>query len=161
MANADRPRGLVPFGEVIRSRPYTAGSACYKGDPVKGAADGSVDPSVTPPLLGVALSYAASGDKVMVADHPEQLFVCQVDDATIDAADHRFQVANLVLGTPDTTYNISRAEVDGDTADTTAATAAVKILDLAPDSANAYGANADVVVRIQNHQLSGAGAVGV
>lgn len=163
MANQDRPNGLVPHGQVLRVTEYVAGAACYPGDPLALAADGKVDPSAGDALIGVCASYAAAdGDKVQVWDHPDQRFTIQSNDATITAQSFVGGNYDVVVGTPSTTYKMSRAELDGDTADATAATNPLKVLDLAKEVGNDFGGNALLIVKINNHQLSGGtGSAGV
>lgn len=158
MANTDRPRGLEPKGVVLRATEYVAGSAIYPGDPVALGADGKVDRSAGDALIGVALDYAAAdGDTVRVADHPDQKFVIQADDASIADISSVGGNFDIVLGTADTTYRKSTSELDGDTADahTTGADNPLKLLALESRVDNAFGANADVVVKLNNHQLAG------
>lgn len=160
MANKDMPTGLKPHEQCIRARKYVAGSTVYPGDPVALAADGQVDSSVTAPLLGVALNYATVGQDLMVADHPDQIFVAQAT-ASIAASDVG-QNASLSLGTASTLYKMSRAEVDQSTLNTTA-TLAVKILGIGEAVDNTAGsADVDVLIKINNHSLgSHTGTAGV
>lgn len=155
------PTGLKPYGQLLRVKNYVAGSTCYPNDPVSLAADGQVDPSVTGPLLGVAINYATAGQDVMVADHPDQMFTVESDEATA-AADVGLN-AQLALGTPSTLYKMSRAYLDGSTAATSNATYEVKILGIAPAVDNTAGAdNVDVIVKINNHLLgSSTGTAGL
>lgn len=162
MANADTPNGLLPVGPVLRIQQYEAGSAIYPGDPVALASDGQIDRSAGPALIGVALSYAsAAGVKVLVADHPDQMFEIQSDDSSIDAQTDMFQNYDIALGSADTTYKKSQAELDGDTNSATA-TVALKLLRIMPRVNNALGANVKCVVKLNNHQLAGGtGTAGV
>lgn len=162
MANADTPNGFVPCGPVLRIQEYTAGSAVYPGDPVALAADGKVDRSAGPALIGIALSFASAEDqKVLVADHPDQMFEAQSDSADIDAQTDFVLNYDIALGSADTTFKKSQAEIDGDTGATTA-TLAVKVLRLVPRVDNALGANARCVCKLNNHQLAGGtGTAGV
>lgn len=164
MANKNQPIGLRPHGELIRARKYIAGSAVYPGDPVSIATDGKVDPSVTVPLVGVALSYASGdGQEVMVADHPDQMFEVQAaGSAAIVQADIQGNF-NLALGTPSTVYKRSSAIMDADTADNTVATLAVKLLAIGDEITQEENANyCDVIVKINNHvQNGGTGTAGL
>lgn len=153
MANKNQANGLKPHGELIRARKYVAGSTVYPGDPVAIATDGQVDPSITVPLLGVALNYALVNENVMVADHPDQMFEVEADEALVQAD----MAGNyeLVLGTPSSTYKRSACYLDGSTIATTA-TLAVKALAIADGIDNAAGAdNVNVIVKINNHVLNG------
>lgn len=151
MANKNQAKGLAPAERLLRARKYVAGSTVYPGDPVAIAADGAVDPSVTPPLIGVALNYALAGEAVMVADHPDQIFAVEADEALAQTdVGGNF---DLILGSPSTLYKRSAAILDGSSIATTA-TLAVKMLGIAPGVDNAAGAdNVDVLVKINNHSL--------
>lgn len=154
MANLNQPVGLKPHGELVRARKYIAGSTVYPGDPVSLATDGAVDPSITVPLVGVALNYATAGENVMVADHPDQMFEVQANGA-IAQTDIQGNF-DLVLGTPSSTYKRSASYVDSATADNTVATLAVKIVAIADGVNNtANAAYNDVIVKINNHVLNG------
>lgn len=151
MANKNMPVGLKPYEQLLRARKYTAGSTVYPGDTVALATDGQVDSSITVPLIGVALNYATVGQDIMIADHPDQIFIAEADEA-IAAADVG-KNCTLALGTASTTYKMSRAYVDGsEVADT--ATLAVKILGIGEAIDNAASSdNVDVIVKINNHSL--------
>lgn len=155
MANKNQPVGLKPHGELIRARKYIAGSAVYPGDPVSIATDGKVDPSVTVPLAGVALSYASGdGVEIMVADHPDQIFEIQANGA-ISQSDIQGNF-DLSLGSPSTLYKRSACVMDAATADNTVATLAVKLLAIGDEISQEEGAtNVDVIVKINNHVLNG------
>lgn len=156
MANKDRPRGFKPTGVLLRATEYTASAAIYPGDPVALAASGKVARSAGSALIGVALGYAAAdGDKILVADHPDQQFVAQSDSALADISVVGGNY-DITLGTANTAYKVSTAEIDGDTADAaTEATNAIKILALSPEVGNDWGADCDVICKINNHQLAG------
>ena len=104
MANTDYPRGLQPFGPVLRATEYKLAAAyaqdLFIGDPVVAIATGrdielaSVGSTnaIVGAILGiydenkVPLNYWDTGHSgegyVMVADHPDQLFVAQGDGAS-------------------------------------------------------------------------------
>lgn len=162
MANKNQAIGLRPHGELIRARKYIAGSTVYPGDPVSIATDGKVDPSVTVPLVGVALSYASGdGVEVMVADHPDQMFEIQANGA-ISQSDIQGNF-DLSLGTASTLYKRSACVMDAATADNTVATLAVKLLAIGDEITQEGGAtNVDVIVKINNHvQNGGTGTAGL
>ncbi len=162
MANKDIVEGLRPYGECLRERPYTTSGVVYPGDPLKFVNDGTVVvATAADPCLGVALTYAASGAEVIVADHPDQEFVAQSDDNSIDAATDFNLNYQLVFGSPDTLYKRSGVEINGDTGATNSNYQA-KVLRMEPKVGNALGANVRVICKINNHQLSaGTGTVGV
>lgn len=168
MANADRPTGFRPYGPLLRVTEYTAGAAIYPGDLVIMSDDGKIDPAATggstftAAALGVALSYAsADGEACAVADHPDQLYVVQADGTDIDDQTDIGLNYDVVGTDPDTTFGVSRMELDSSTGATTAATPLRLIkIDDRPD--NALGAQVDCIVRINNHQQSvGTGSAGV
>ena len=159
MANKDRPRGFQPQGTPLRLTKYESGAAIYPGDAVALSDDGQIDPatSAASPILGVALTYAAAaGEDVMVADHPDQRFVVQADGSDVDA---QTDIGNncLILDTAgDATYRVSRQELDSSTisaVSTTSAAYPLRILKIDERPDNALGAQADVVVAVNNHQL--------
>ncbi len=161
MANQDIVDGFKPYGPCLRARPYTAGAICYPGDALKLKADGGVEPAAaTNPLCGVALTYAASGAEVIVADHPDQEFIGQSDDATIDAATDFNQNFSLVAGSPSTAYRRSGMEIDGNTG-VTDSNLEFKVLRLLPAVGNALGTNCKVIFKINYHQLGSVGTLGV
>ena len=167
MANADRPNGFVPYGPILRVRPYTAAVAVLRGDMVNrtaGSASTSGRMEVEPgdaseALIGCALNEAAIGDVVYVADHPDQEFVGQADGA--DIATGVDMGLNFDLLATDGANGQSAHEIDSSTGATTA-TLPLKVLRLQPAVDNALGANAKCVVKINNHQLAGGtGVAGV
>lgn len=151
MANKAQPVGLKPYEQCLRARPYVAGSTVYPGDPVSLAADGQVDSSITVPLIGVALHYATVGQTVMIADHPDQIFVVEADEA-LAAADVGKNY-ELALGTASTAYKMSRAYLDGSTVSDTS-TIAVKLLGIGQSIDNTVAVDdVDCIVKINNHIL--------
>lgn len=157
MANLDRPQGFRPYGTVIRSTPYTSGAAIYPGDLVKASGDGYIDPcSAGDLILGVALGYAsAAGETVQVADSPDQLIVGQVAASEIDADADIFNTADIVATAGDSTYKLSRQEVDG-SSQSASATAQLRILRALPQVGNALGQYVDVICAINEHQFGAA-----
>lgn len=163
MSNANQPVGFEPAGECLRIREYTADTnAIYAGDCVSLNSNGTVDRSAaSSALVGVAMSYSAASGKVLVADHPDQEFKAQADDATIDAQTDMNLNYDIVVGSPDTSYKRSGMQIDASTQATTA-TLPIKVLRLDPTVNNALGDKAKVICKINNHQLnSGTGTAGV
>lgn len=152
MANRDKPCGARPAGRVRSAQIYEAGSTVYPGDFVRLADDGQVDAAAAgTTLLGVALGYATSGQKVLVSDHPEQRYVVQADEAEVDAQTDIGNNCDHVATAGNTTYKVSRHELDSSTI--AASAAGLTILDVEQRPDNALGANVDVIVRINEHQL--------
>lgn len=166
MANRDEPRGFSACGPILRARKYVASAAIARGDAVKQEAAGRVAPADTGgnihvgAICGVAQeSAAAAGDSILVLDHPDQEFVVQSDSADVDAQTDLGLNYSIVATDP--SGGESRQELDGDSGATTA-TLPLKALRLDPKVGNALGANTDLIVVINNHQLKGGtGTLGV
>ena len=155
MANQDIPNGFRPWGRCLRINEYEADTTIYKGDLLKLKSDGQVEPCAagTTAAIGVAMNYAVAGEKVLVADDPDQLFEVQSDDATEPAAQTACGLNfNIVVGTASTRYRRSAMELDGDTG-ASVSNLPLKLMRVLPRAGNAFGANARVVVAINNHKL--------
>jgi hypothetical protein len=108
----------------------------------------------TTAVIGAAASYAASGAEVLVYDDPDQLFMIQSDDATDpDAQTDVGLNYNIVATSGDTTYKVSRHELDGSTG-ATDSNLPLRLLAVERSVGNALGGYADCVVQINNHQLA-------
>lgn len=152
MANADIVAGARPYGRLYQMNAYTAESVIYKGDFVKKNGAGTIErAAATNAVVGVAMSNAAAGEKCLVADHPEQQFVLQSDDATVDAQTDIGLNYDIVVGTASTTYKRSGMELDGDSGDVTN-TRILRLLAVEPAVDNALGANVKCIVKINVHQ---------
>ena len=92
-----------------------------------------------------------------VLDDPNQLFIIQ-NDGTSAAANYG-KNADVVVGTGSTTTGVSAMELDTSTIANTAALN-VKIVGLWDVPNNAVGANAVVVVKINEHLYGSAGVAG-
>lgn len=163
MANRDEPKGLSPKGEPKRLNKYIAAGVIYPGDAVSQEAGGRVvAASATSALIGVSASYSSgAGESVMVWDDPNQLFVVQADDSTVDAQTDIGLNYDLLATAGDSTYRVSRMELDASTQATTA-TLPLKLLAIEERPDNALGAQVDCIVKINNHQLDGGtGTAGV
>lgn len=163
MANADRPRGASCVGEPLRLTKYVADEAIYPGDFVNKSDAGKVEPAdASEALLGVCYDYAsADGDEVMIADHPQQQYVIQADGSDIAAQTNLGLNYNIVATAGDSTFKQSRMELDSDSGATTA-TLPLRLIDKQDRPDNAYGAQCDCIVMINNHQnAGGTGVVGV
>lgn len=162
MANSDRPRGAQPHGDIKRMAPYQAGGTVYPGDLVKLDSNGQcVVAAATDACVGVAASYATANGTVMVYDDPQQLFVIQSDGTNPDAQTDLNLNYKLTAGTADTLYRISRHELD-QSSGATNSNYPLKLLRIEASVGNALGANAECVVKINNHQLAGGtGTLGV
>lgn len=150
MANPDRPRGLRPAERAARETAYTAGGTVYPGDCVKMNSSGQIVVAAAGDALrGVAASYATSGNNVMVWDDPDQKFACQVNGSL--AATDVGLIADITATAGNATYKMSRHELDAATADSISAQLRIMAIDPAID--NAAGADVDVIVVINEHEL--------
>lgn len=157
MANKDMPKGAEPHGRILQLTVYKAESTIYPGDFVKKNAAGTIEPAAAGDrLLGVALAYAAAASEVLVADHPDQKFVIQGDDSTVDAQTDIGLSGDILATAGNSTYKRSNHELDASTLTTTAAQ--LMVIGLARDVDNALGANAKVIVRINEHQYADSAA---
>jgi len=165
MANVSRPTGFKPFKELLRVTPYRSAGAIYPGDPVTldvGAANTTdmyarvICATAQQALIGVAIGYAsAAGKEILVADHPDQLFIAEADEADLDDNADLGQTHAFVAASPDTTYKVSRAVLDSSEVGT--ATYPFRTLGYLRAAAgdNVPGADVKVIVAINNHQLKG------
>lgn len=154
MANADRPCGFRPLGNVRNVATFVAGATIYPGDAVILSSDGMIDPATAGSvILGVALNYAASADTVNVCIDPDQLYLVQADETEIDAQTDVGNVADIVATAGDSTYRQSRMELDSSSI---AAGGSKQLLLLGVQSRvdNALGAQVDCIVKINEHQLT-------
>jgi hypothetical protein len=92
-----------------------------------------------------------------VLDDPSQMFIIQNDGTS--AATNYGSNADIVVGTGNTTTGLSANELDTSTIATTAALN-LKIIGLWDVPNNAVGANAVVVVKINEHSYGSAGVAG-
>ncbi len=171
MANVDRPSGFKPFGDLMHVGIYVAAGTIYPGDMVK--AEGGTAANTArmrmqveaatagAACLGVALNYAVAGQEVRVADDPSQLFVAQADDGDFDVNADLGLNASILATAGNTTYKMSRMEIDSSTLATTA-TLELKILGVLGRTKNEYGTNTVLICKINNSQLgSHTGTAGV
>lgn len=167
MANVSRPCGFAPYGPILRVRPYIAKVECFRGDMVNRKAGSSdtngsceVEPGdATEAQIGVALNHAAVGAVVLVADHPDQEFQGQADDASI-ATNAKIGLNYDLLAT-DGSGSQSAHQIDASTF-ATSATLPIRVLRIVPSADNAVGDKVKCVLRINNHQLAGGtGTAGV
>lgn len=166
MANLNRPRGFEPIGQVLRQGIYIADATCFPGDVLERTATGKVQPiadgAVGTQIIGVAIGFAENdGDNIAVSDHPDQLYRCQADGIDIDAQTDMNLNYDILVTAGDTTFNISRMELDSDTGAITAATPLnLKRIETAPD--NALGPQVDCIVKLNMHvdgQIAGSAGI--
>ncbi len=165
MANPDQPQGARPYGRLYQQNAYKAGGNIYPGDFVKRDANGQVvvvaaSGSYTASSCGVAMSKAASGEDVLVADHPNQLFVIQADGSDIDAVTDMNLNYAILATAADSTYRCSRHELDSDTGNTTS-TLPLRLISMFREVNNALGAQVECVVKINAHEQNSVGTDGI
>jgi hypothetical protein len=156
MANADTPNGFKPYGKIRQAIRCEAGSTVYPGDCVKLAADGQVDVAAAgDALLGVALEYATVGNKMLVSVHPEQLYVGQADETELSGQTVVGTLCDIVATAGNSTYLASRMEIDSSTSSDGGGndSGQLVIIGLEERPDNAWGAQAKVIVKINEHQL--------
>lgn len=176
MANIDSPHGFKPLGKLLRVTKYDVDVAntptISHNDFVSQATDGNCLRLSSETLIlgsvvwikgtdGVPLKHlpTTTAATIGVADHPDQEFTCQVNGTYADTA--RAANANITDAAGDSTTGISNQELDYGTIATTAALH-VKINRLLVQLDNAVGADANVVVTINQHQRShGDGSTGL
>ena len=156
MANLDRPKGFVIYGDVKHLGLYQSGSEVFPGDAVVLAGDGRIDTAAAgdgTQLLGIAANYASAADvDVMVYDDPDQEFSIQMDESEFNVQDDIGESCNIVATAGNATYKHSRHEADSSDIAVTA-TAQLRIQRLEKSAKNAFGAQAEAVVRINQHEL--------
>jgi len=190
MANVDKAFGLRPLGNLSASgsqKQYgyeiadNQAGAIYQGDLVT-LKDGYIlqfDPASHSAAVGVfngcnyidpttgkptwsnyypgSVNITQGKITAEVIDDPNQLFIIQ-NDGTSTAADYGNN-ADIVVGTGSTTTGVSANELDTSSIATTAALN-LKIVGLWDVPGNAVGANAVVVVKINEHLYGSAGVAG-
>lgn len=150
MANKDKPAGFRPFGPMKSVNEYVAGEIIYPGDAVTLEADGKLDAADAGDApFGVAISYAAVDEKVLVCDDPNQEYIVQADGADIDAQTDIGLNYNIVATTGDTTFRISRQELDSDTG-ATDSNLPLRLVRVEKSIDNALGAQVECIVKLNN-----------
>lgn len=162
MANVARPQGARPKGSPERMNSYVAGGDVYPGDLVKLDSSGRVVvAAASDALCGVCASKGIAGDNISVWDDPKQLFIIGSNGANPDAQTDINLNYDFVAAAADTVFKISRMVLNQASGAATA-TLPLKLLGVEKRPNNDLGANADCIVRINNHQLAGGtGTVGV
>lgn len=181
MANVDIPNGLRPVKHLDGSPyngaanryfiPATDTTTVFVGDAVKsaGSADADGVPTVAQAIAGDTLRgvvvgvepetadstiyrAASTGRYVYVADAPDLVFEVQEDSVggALSAASVGLN-ADLIVGAGSTAAGRSAMELDSSTA--AATTAQLRILGFVQRPDNEIGANAKVLVMINEHEL--------
>jgi len=174
MANVDNPHGFRPIGELLRVTKYDVDVSndvtISHNDLVTQETDGACTRLEAENMIlgsvvcirsaaGVPLKYlpATTIGTIYVADHPDQEFECQVNGTWAKAGEAGNYDITDTAG--NTTTGISKQELAYN-----GATGAkhVKANRLLSEKGNAVGADANVVVTINQHQRAhGDGATGL
>lgn len=158
MANTDNPTGFInpealDGGPIIARTRKSAGTAIFRGDPVK-YASGRVSPCTAAADIpdGIAAHYAPA-----TADTPIQVyedlhrltFECQVDDATITGDTFVGNTADVIFThAGNATTGLSGVELDGDKTAGAAVSPMIQIHKLITRPDNDYG-SANPRVRVK------------
>lgn len=153
MANSDRPRGFWPVGPVKQVISAVAGSKVVAGEFVALANDGKVDAVAAGAVIyGLALSGAAAdGDKVLLSVDPSQIYGGQSSTNGISAQTHIGNLCDIVATAEDSNYDTARMEIDGSTVGQGSG-GQLFIVGVEERPDNAFGTNADVLVKINEYQ---------
>lgn len=167
MANTLRNVGARLWGNPLRATVYQAGTGTvFAGDFVQLNSSGQVISwaSSANTTLGVAAGYQATqGSDVLVWDHPDQQFVCQVDGTSVNGPlNTLFMNAQILANSGSNTFKVSRMQILGASIGTTT-TFPLKVMGLDKRPDNAFGSSyADLIVLINNHVYKGGtGTLGV
>ncbi|MDI6760925.1 MAG: hypothetical protein QMD05_08860 [Candidatus Brocadiaceae bacterium] len=170
MANVDRPMGFTLVGKLgggdvsmNRYKKDASASRVYFGDTVILEADGNVAVAAAGDrLLGVSAqdSTASTAEDLLVIDDPDAIYSCQDDGVgTTSAQTHVGNNVDILATTGNTTTGRSAHELDISTVGT--ASAQFRIVDLDRTPGNDWGANARILVRINEHIFNQATAAGI
>lgn len=158
-ANFSR-KGFEPLGKPLPARKYVAGGTVYPGDAVVLNSSGLVvRAAASQALLGVAASYATSGQNISVWDNPSQIYSVQASGSAITAQTSVGNNANIVVPTTSPSYKNSDMELDSSSLATGSAstTLPLRILGVLDevDNSLAAGAHSKIIVDINNHMRKG------
>lgn len=175
MANVDNPHGFRPIGELLRVTKYDVDVSndvtISHNDLVTQETDGACTRLATEDMilgsvvcirstLDIPLKYlpATTAGTIYVADHPDQEFEAQVNGIWAKAGEAgNFDITDTAGST---TTGISAQEITYSSIATTAKHVKANRLLSQPD--NAVGADANVVVTINQHQRAhGDGSTGL
>jgi hypothetical protein len=156
MANKDRPAGFSVYGPTRSENEYEAGGIIYPGDAVWFESDGQVDAvAAGEQPFGVATSYASgAGETVNVADDPNQEYTVQADGSDINVQTDIGLNYNIVATTGDTTYRLSRQELDSSTG-ATDSNLPLRLVRIEKSIDNAFGAQVECIVTLNDTQKRG------
>ena len=167
MTNVNKIYGFRLYqsgGKEVRARKWvkTTGAAIYPGDAVKLIAAGTVSKFANGDgkVLGVCAEYATSAsNEIWVYDEPQAVF--EVQGETFAATDVGLNADISATDTPDTSLRLSGNELDVGNGATTVSLP-FKILGLSPkQNTDEAGANADILVKMNNCVLGSDGSTGI
>lgn len=164
MANDDRPRGFVPVGHMsggeIRCRSYKVadGTSIYKGDVLCFGDAGEVTIAAAGghQMVGVAAEtvLTPTSEDILVWDDPNIIYEVQgYSSVTFTEGEGIGLFADHVANAGDTTYNISRQELNSPTVQEPGVTAAAtfKIIGKVDRPGNAWGEHVKLLVKFYEH----------
>lgn len=162
MANTDNARGFVPVGHLtggeIRARSYKCGESAsiYKGDVVSLGEAGQVEIATAGDahlVVGVAAEtvLTPTSEDILVWDDPNIIYEVQGYTGVTFAEGDNFGIGDHVANTADTTYNISRQELNTVTPYEPGASAQFRLLGLVQRPGNAWGEHAKLLVKFFEH----------
>lgn len=170
MANPDQPLGFKPIRGPFRTNSYTlaaANTAVYPGDILIVTTAGTIDvgAATSTQIIGVCLSISAasSGAIILVSDHPDTIYMAQMDNASSGSGTvltGNFGNYNILATAGDAASGTSRMEIDESTLTTTAASP-IKVIKLWAFPGNAYGEFVKVECIINNHVFKSTGVTGL
>jgi hypothetical protein len=163
MANEDRPRGFVPVGHMtggeIRPRMYKCDdtTSIYKGDVVSVSERGSAMIATAGDghlALGVAAETVLSpvSENILVWDDPNIVYEVQgYTGVTFTEGDGIGCVGDHVANSADTTYNISRQELNTIAPYEKGAPAQFVCIGKVDRPGNAWGEHVKLLVKFYEH----------
>lgn len=180
MANADTPHGFNATGVMYGLNQYavnTTATALFKGDLLSmlatGLAEantdslthniGAAESVVSVSTAAKNLIAASTAGQILAHYHPSQQYYAQDDGQAIGVQSTIGNNCDITAGAGSTATGISAHELDATdfaTANTTTAALVCRIHGLLQKEDNAFGANAEWVVSINEHYLT-AGTAGI
>lgn len=164
MANVDSPRGFVPVGHFsggeIRPRSYRCadGTSIYKGDVVSlsDLSEATIAAAGSHEMLGVAAETVLlpTSEDILVWDDPNIIYEVQgYTGVTFTAGESTGLFADHVANSADTTYNVSRQELNTPTVQEPGVTAAAtfKIIGKVDRPGNDWGEHVKLLVKFYEH----------
>ncbi len=156
MANKDRPKGFEPLGMIMKSVNAESGSEIFGGDWVALASDGLVDTAAAGvDLYGLSMEYvAAAAVELNISVGSDQEYIGQASGADINLQTDIGNLVNILATAGNAGFKHSRQEIDSSTIGTGSGGQLV-IVGLDKGIDNAFGAQAEARVKVNEHQMWG------